>query len=254
MSLKFIRNKNYGILSLTPKTAYSDYSSSHLEKGETYHANFCDRRGRHLVWKWEKSILREIHFGPRHLDFACGTGRIIEELHSEEKFGFDISEKMVSVARDNNPDVKFIVANFATDEIKLPLFDSVTTFRFLPNADTNLRKSALQFINRNLKMNGTLVLNNHRNFWSIPFIAFRLVFMQYGLAGLSHAQIIELLSGAGFELQEFKSYGVVPQNEVRSIVGWTLTEKIDGFFARYLPNLRMGYNVIYQFKKVRDVT
>lgn len=65
----------------------TDYRVSHLnaDKGVRYHAEFSSNPYRSMVWEMEKSILDRIlnvfykscQKRINHLDFACGTGRIL---------------------------------------------------------------------------------------------------------------------------------------------------------------------------------
>ena len=60
------------------------------------------------------------------LDVGCGTGRHLELLGSSfARVGVDISEEMLSVARDRCPDVEFHVADMATMDLDRR-FDLVT--------------------------------------------------------------------------------------------------------------------------------
>jgi len=67
------------------------YRTSHIhpDKGKTYHALFSQSPYRSMVWQFEKQILNNIleeYFKEEeidHLDFACGTGRILSYLEGK---------------------------------------------------------------------------------------------------------------------------------------------------------------------------
>ena len=79
-------------------------------------------------------------------------------------------------------------------------------------------------------------------------LAFRVVFFKYGQAGLSDSQIKKMAKNCGLKVVDSKSYGVVPQNEVHSILPWKLTSAIDSLFTKVFPRLLIGYNVVYILK------
>ena len=148
------------------------YRESHLQKGVEYHQSFSTRPHLSMVWRLERRLLRRIvrdHFLagiPSYLDFACGTGRILEFLSpvAASSTGVDLSTSMLQVARDTLTDVEFINADITRDDrLGNRKFDLVTAFRFSPNAEPQLRRDALSVITRHLKAEGILVFNNHRN-------------------------------------------------------------------------------------------
>ncbi len=50
------------------------------------------------------------------LDIGCGTGVLCEILHGQgiQAFGMDLSEGMIAVARERNPEIEYEVANMVT--------------------------------------------------------------------------------------------------------------------------------------------
>lgn len=100
------------------KDSDKSYSDSHLHKGEGYHKAFTHLPGRKMVWEFEQSILRDliIEKGPFnvHLDFAGGTGRIakIFEQYVKKQYLLDISEQMLSVAKNNLTKAELINRDF----------------------------------------------------------------------------------------------------------------------------------------------
>lgn len=244
---------NLGIFRLTPVDSYLDYSDSHKGKGNQYDENFRSRIGRKFMYEWESKLIT--HYSSKsqnHLDFACGTGRITKISLSPIRLGVDISESMLTVARRNCPAAEFRCGDFQKilrDEEK---FDLITAFRFFPNADNKLRYAVLSKLKEHLSPDGTIIINNHRNFWSLSMISFRLAFFKYGQAGLSHKQIKMLCAKYGFKIIKYYSYGVVPQNETVSIFPWSITKRIDELFVKIFPKARAGYNVIYVLQHVHS--
>ena len=198
----FRNTKFYAIFLLKPlKKEYIDkknYTSSHFNKGEDYHIKFEKLPGRKIMWDLEKKIIsdfidnKEIN---NHLDFASGTGRIAKflEKNNKEQYLLDSSKKMLEYAKKilNSNKSTFIEDDFTKINLNKK-FDLITAFRFFPNAEFFLREKAMKFISEHLKYDGILIINNHYNFWSIPFFFSRLTFRNNGF-GMSHKEIVKLV-------------------------------------------------------------
>lgn len=247
----------FGPFQLVPKQETDNYSKLHLNKGIDYERIFYENEGTRVIWDLEKSVIDSIikeHFFNKYLDFAGGTGRIAEfvESHCDESYILDISEEMLTVARDRLKKSKVICKDFndAIPELDDIRFDLITAFRFFPNAEELLRASAMQFISNKLTVGGLLICNNHRNFWSIPYFTQRLIFIG-GLNGMSNQQMLNLSERFGLTLINTYSMGIIPQTEKKTLlISWKLTEKIEKFILEFIGKWhRRGYNVIYIFKK-----
>ncbi len=149
----------------------NSYRQSHASiDGSWYHESFDKHNHIKLMWDIEKYILAIILDGykkdPSHMDFACGSGRIISYLKEKTKnpIGVDVSASMLKAAIDKNPELTFMQVDITQEEIfKGKKFDLITAFRFFPNAEPKLRKDALKEIFKLLKDDGILIFNNHRN-------------------------------------------------------------------------------------------
>ena len=88
-------------------TAADDYRASHLAKGGQYDASLAESPFDAYMSAWERkhlpNLLRRFYpAGPqRYLDFACGTGRITEQVAplAKQSTGVDISPTMIEEAR-----------------------------------------------------------------------------------------------------------------------------------------------------------
>ncbi len=259
----FIRNyfrntKFYAIFLIKPlKKKYwkaKDYTSSHFDKGEDYHIKFEKLPGRKIIWDLEKEIINDFVNNRKnlsHLDFASGTGRIVKflEQNNNEQFLLDSSKKMLDYAKkilDLNKST-FIDEDFT--KIKLDKkFSLITAFRFFPNAEIFLREKAMKFISEHLDDNGILILNNHYNFWSIPFFCSRLSFRSNGF-GMTHQEVLDLVKKNNLKIYKYKSVGLLTNKEKSSIISWKFISKLENYFYKKNPNHLMGYNVIYLIGK-----
>jgi SAM-dependent methyltransferase len=240
-----------------PRKRPAGYSESHLTKGKSYHAFFRDRPGRRLMWELEQSVLLQIleEVGPvsRHLDFAGGTGRIAGFMQSrcETQYILDISSAMLDVAREHLEHAHVVCRDFreGVPEVPPQSVDMVTAFRFFPNADEELRDAAMEFIASRLRPGGYLVCNNHRNFWSVPYVTARLLFVG-GADGMEHREMRDLAECHGLQLIGSHSIGLIPQTDNHAMLPWGLVRMIEkACLAHIGRRTRAGYNVVYLFKK-----
>lgn len=127
-----------------------------------------------FIWKIQQKLLRDIlnrfrgqiNRPLRLLDFACGTGRVTSfvEKFVDDIVGLDISPAMVEVARNKTIKTKFIVGNILRDKDLLqPPYDVITTFRFLLNAEDDIRRQILYRLRELIAPDGILILNVHGN-------------------------------------------------------------------------------------------
>jgi predicted TPR repeat methyltransferase len=190
---------------------HADYRRSHQDKGSTYDATLA----REAFGNYSESIQKELiarfvkrTFGgrvPRYMDFACGTGRMTGFLAgmSDVSYGVDVSESMMSNARQKWPQTTFFLRDMTKEDLGIEPVNLVSAFRFFGNAQDSLRHEALAAIRRHLVPNGFLILNNHRNSWSILYRMHRLGggtdFMDF-----SYGTMRRLLRSGGFEIVQIR--------------------------------------------------
>lgn len=149
-----------------------DYRKSHLNKGDDYDEIFSQRLRESLLWDLEKSVLVSLlnrHFvdaPPNHLDFACGTGRILRHLrpYVAQSVGVDVSSAMIAVANRQAQGSETILGDITREPLLHGRkFDLITAFRFFPNAEPELRREAIQALRPLLSDSGVVIFNNHLN-------------------------------------------------------------------------------------------
>lgn len=148
------------------------------EKAEEYDADMYGLNSySDLLWQIEQaqldSIVKEMrhtHDSIDYLDFAAGTGRIISFM--EEKVdsatGIEISQAMIDRAREKLTRGKMLCADItAEDSVVEGTYDLITTFRFVLNAEPDLRQAGINALAKRLKDDKSiLVFNNHGNLFS----------------------------------------------------------------------------------------
>ena len=204
------------------------YRELHLQKGADYHALFSTEPHLSMVWQLERKLLSRIveqHFPggvPAYLDFACGTGRIVELLSpfAEQSTGVDLSASMLQVARERLQSIEFVEADITRDDLLAGRqFDLITAFRFFPRAEPALRQEAMAAIRRHLKPGGVLVFNNHRNPGSLLR---RLIGARGRLRlgprpmrswGMSRREVNGLLASCGLRVEQVYPIAILPMND-----------------------------------------
>ena len=232
-----------------------DYRKSHLnpEKGESYHTSFLNSPYRSMVWEFEKGILNNIlmtfykGFEVHHLDFACGTGRILAHysIYASISVGVDVSPSMLEVARNNPNQSELFEADLAKDDVLGERkFNLITAFRFFPNADQKLRMSAMRVLTKHLEDNGYLVFNNHKNTGSTRNRLARLCGRR-GYKGMSIADVKALLAENGLELVKVYHLCVFPASEKHMVLPKFLLRKIEAFLSKLHSLQNFGENLIF---------
>ena len=229
-----------------------------------------------FIWELERPLLEEILDSIRAekpefslLDFACGNGRITEvaEGYAGKSLGIDISKEMIELARKTCRRSSFSVGDFNKDDrLAAGQYDVITMFRFILNADSDLREGALRWLRNCIQEgSGRLILNMHGNVYSMrhPSIVFRKWRIRYAggndqggrimLNEMSVHDVSELLQRTGFEIVEYYGVGVMPPllyriPVARNIAGW-VDRVTTG--VRLLRNVSV--NVIFVCRPVPDV-
>lgn len=233
----------------------SDYRNSHLDpqKGVEYHQKFSKNPHRTMIWEIEKTVLDDIlrtfftDTKIRHLDFACGTGRIIEHCQSRasESVGVDVSESMLDVARGRLIDCELLNADITcNDVLKDKKFNLITAFRFFPNAQDELRKSASASLVSHLASDGYLVFNNHKNYSSLSYRLGRLLSGR-DLGEMRESEVREMLSWSGLTIVRTYHMGVIPSTDKYRVAPIPLLGRAERFLSRFASLRSLATNVIY---------
>lgn len=148
------------------------------------------------------------------LDFACGTGRITQVAadYFGKVVGVDVSASMLARAHGSH-NVRLRRIDITRRRLG-ETFDVVTAFRFLLNAEQELRQEALQAIREHLKPEGRLICNIHMNATSPIGIAARIANRlpwSCKRNTMSTAELSRLLDSAGFTVERTLGYGYLPR-------------------------------------------
>ena len=208
----------------------TDYRQSHLAANcaDRFDGHYSHGRGQ-LYWEaFERPYLERLfvrlgreHPG-RYLDFACGTGRILElgAPHFREAVGIDVSSVMIAEARSRVPRARLIEADVLDAPPDLGTFTVISLFRFVLSAEPWLRNGVLRWLRSIIATSGVLIVNNHLNRRSATGLVHR---TQHALRGRrwtspDDREIESLLAECGFKVTERFGFGVVPPWRDRRLV------------------------------------
>ena len=236
------------------------YRELHLQKGADYHELFYSEPHLAMVWRLEQKLLRRIarqHFSgapPTHLDFACGTGRILGLLSpmTASSIGVDLSASMLQVARDTLTGVEFVEADITRDDqLGNRKFDLITAFRFFPRAEPTLRREAIMAIKQHLKPDGVFIFNNHRNRSSLlrRVVGIRARMLSTPPRsrpwGMSRQETYELVEAAGLRVEQEIPLGVLPLNDRHMLRPFGLVEILESILSRVGLFTSLAQNLIF---------
>jgi len=228
------------------------YRESHQGKGADYHATFSELPHRRLLWSLERRTLRSIvrkHLagGVRHLDFACGTGRVLGHLQPlvASSDGVDVSASMLAVAAQTAPGANLHLADITASPILAQRqFDLITSFRFFPNAEPALRRAAMQRLAAMLSAGGILVFNNHMNTSSLQ----RRLLALKGYRpedGMSREEVRDLVRECGLRVVARYPLGLLPLSDNLMLGPYALWSAAERAASALVRSEKLAQDIIY---------
>lgn len=233
-----------------------DYRNSHTaeDKGISYDDNFLTHSWRAYLWEREKKVLKTIiaNYEDKntYLDFACGTGRIIEYVKQYFKVsvGVDISESMLEICRQRINDAQIINVDITRENIfENKKFDIITAFRFFPNAQKSLRKEVMIAISGILKENGIIIFNNHKNATNGFYLLAKL-FKRKKLS-MTKAEVNSLVNDSSLEIVRIFPVGALPFHERYMLLPSWICTVIDWLICSMGIGETLCQDIIYVCKK-----
>jgi SAM-dependent methyltransferase len=233
---------------------FQDYRTSHVGPeswAKDYDAKlFAPGSFDAILWEREQRLLdhvlqRHVPGRERYLDFACGTGRVLAcvEPHFQTAVGLDISDTMLTVAKQRVPGATFVEGDATRNPAVLDgqQFDFITAFRFFLNAQPSLREEAMAFLAATLKNEQSrLLFNVHGNRYSTrAIVAAKARFTREQFASMSVRESIELAARHGLEVVEWYGIGSYDKALLRMmpLSAWSWAERVAALpkrFAVYL--------------------
>ena len=235
-----------------------DYSDSHQVpgKGEDYDRDLETSPLSMYLWRKEQLILegwlKELDSTRSALDFAAGTGRISVFLSQrfDRVLALDISQAMLELVPTKDATIEPVCADFRLNpEAVAGPFDVVTAFRFFPNAQPDLRVSALDFIASRVRIGGLFIVNNHQNASSFLFRIGRLLKKTWANSALENEGLIREVEQHGFQLEEAVGMGVLPGSARRIFLPPVIHSAADSISSTVGLDVQWGQNVLMRFRR-----
>jgi hypothetical protein len=124
-------------------------------------------------------------------------------------------------------------------------------FRFLRNAEPELRKEVLSWIHNHMLSGATLIVNNHGHTASLGGLVAKLAFWlpadKRNL--LSQKETYKLLQDTGFSVVSCSGYQILPSLFGRPLFGHYLQARLERC-AQKLGLGRFGYELVFITKKI----
>ena len=222
-----------------------------------YEENIYEPAGQDaFIWSLEREYLHRIVQSlplpledVDHLDFACGTGRILRELErgTRSSLGWDISRSMLEIARTKVQRARLRVGNLVEQPELLPeRFDLITAFRFFLNAEHELRTAVMQQLASRLRGADSRfvfsVQGHSRSARHVSQIVHRLRGGPH--REMSMREIRALVASAGLQIERWFGFGLCPRFMYRPLTAG-VARTVDGFAGRHQLLRGLSYNLIF---------
>jgi SAM-dependent methyltransferase len=218
----------------------------------------------HAIWTHERKILTDLIARHRkkwpacdYLDFACGTGRVIEfmERRVTTSRGIDISPEMLRLAAPKLQRSELICSDITKSDAPEGKYDLITAFRFFLNAEPSLRVAVIKALAARLKNSESiLVLTNHGNPFSYKGALWPIHRTRQFLFGpqpfgnyLTHKQIKHLVDESGLRMIERFGCGIISPRLFK--VAPSMADSIERRFGCGKLARAIGVNQIYVVSK-----
>ena len=221
-----------------------------------------------LLWRIQKSILirflvrlRTRRSRIRYLDFACGTGRVaaVVENFVDESYGLDISQAMLDRAATRTKHTRLIKGDMTMDEnVIMGKFDLITAFRFVLNAQPELRKRALSMLCKAMSGDESyLIFNMHTNKYSYAFVSW-LWYAIFGQAEgkdvrryMSRHDCVKMANDAGLHVIQVRGVGFV-SGKLFNVFPWRLVMFVETVLSRMPWSGVLGTDLLFFCVKKED--
>jgi len=213
-----------------------------------------------FIWSLQKKCLISIvenlkrcHESLIHLDFACGTGRVISVLDgiTEKSTGLDISKEMIEIAQEKVKKSDLLVGNILEEpEIVDSNYDLITTFRFFLNAEPELRESVMRSLSSRLRDKDSRLIfsiqGNSQSFRHLSIACRNWKGEQHH--EMSLRDVRRLVEDAGLVIESWYGFGVSPALLHRTMLS-PLVKLVDRVAIKLPVLKRFSYDLLFVCKR-----
>lgn len=197
-----------------------------------------------FVWSLQQPLLARLvralcqgRAGFEHLDFACGTGRVLAGLADlpVQSTGLDLSQTMLSHACAHAPRATLVHGDLlANPTIAGSGYDLITAFRFFLNTEPEMRRRIMAVLASRLRdRSSRLIFNVHGNTWSL----YQLESLRRASRGqgykptMAYRDVRTLVEDAGLEIEAWYGVALLPRRLHRTKLA-PLMQRIERNVAR----------------------
>jgi hypothetical protein len=159
---------------------------------------------------------------------------------------------MLNEARKKLPQAEIHIADVTAQPVEIGRFRVISMFRFLLNAQPELRENALRWVRSVMEPDGFLIVNNHMNTWSaaglVTWLARRL--MRRPLNHLNDRQTVALLKRCGFEVVHSYGFRMLPSWRGKPVLPSRLLLRLEQSLSGWQPLQRFAKDRIYVCRPV----
>lgn len=235
----------------------SDYRESHLgvDQASWYETGLYGG-DTYDSWNWsleqgylDDLLARRLPGEVRHLDFACGTGRIVGYLEDKvaSSTGLDISPDMLALARPKLKRATLVCGDITRDaDLVQGPFDLITAFRFFLNAQDQLRHEVLDRLAPLLAPEGLLVFSIHGNATSVRALsyAWRRFVRREHINTLSIRGVERRLAAHGLRVVERRGMCLVTRR-LFARIGPRRAERLERLLTRFPVLQRVAVDLVF---------
>ncbi len=256
-------------------SAYTDHYQERSKSGESYDRSIANRFEL-AIFRLEHDILHDLFRRLRssdphtaYLDFACGTGRILEVFKDliRIKVGVDTSPGQLAVAQTKVPDAELVEGNVVTDPDLLGgrRFNLITSFRLLLNLEPENRLPILRAVRELLTPDGYLIIDNHMNRYSIlglsALFAHKVLRMPRKplvpegrrgiISTMAESEMRAVLAAAGLQVEEVHRIFVLPGHKRLQLLPTRWLVAVEAVLSRIPVANRLSKNQIYVCRRTQ---
>ncbi len=112
--------------------------------------------------RYKKILVKLVHKKDKFLDIGCQEGILLSNLPDCKKYGIEIDEKFIKLAKKRNPGAEFKIGPMEKLPYKDQFFDCISCTEVIEHIDNP--EQGLREISRVLKKNGFLLLSTYNHY------------------------------------------------------------------------------------------
>jgi SAM-dependent methyltransferase len=224
-----------------------------------------------LAWPYQRRYLHSVvrafvadRPAGSALDYACGDGRILEQLapYVARVHGWDSSPAMLQRCARRLPGAQLRHLDLADPDSAEPAraagaaadrFDLITVFRLFLNLEPDRRRRVARRLAGLLAPGGLLIFDNHGNRHSLRHLPVSLGARRHRFANeWSDAQVRELVDECGLTIVDRAGFGWLPEVLHRNRWSATPARRVESFLLGRSTSPWLAIRVVYVAQRPQE--